>query len=90
MFYHAGYVCSGSISREGWAWKSNRLGNNKFLLWTESSNGELWSAHGKIHGSMFALQRRRGTQGCERGDRDDKTPEACAIRRMVPDGIQGI
>jgi len=50
----------------------------------------LRSAHGKVHGGMFVVQRRRGTQGRERGDRDDKTAEARAIRRMVPDRIQGV
>lgn len=88
-YHYAGHVCSCSVSGEGRARESDRRGDNELLLRTESSNGELRSAYGKIHGGMFAVQRRRGTQGRERGNCDDKTAETRAICRMVPNGIQG-
>lgn len=55
FYYHAGHICSRYVSGEGRAWESDCRGDNKFLLRTESPNGELRSTYGEVHGGMLVV-----------------------------------
>ena len=47
------------------------------------------SSSWQVHGVLFAVSWRRGTQGCERGHRYYQDQEDHSVCRLVPNWIQG-
>lgn len=60
LLLREGYIRTCPVGGEGWTRESDSRGNNELLLRAESSDGELRSAYGKIHGGVPIVQGRRG------------------------------